>query len=48
MEAAGSRKLEWHFSDPRVAEFWRNEFTRLDYRITVRYTPFTPATIKFS
>ena len=48
MEAAGSRKLEWHFSDPRVAEFWRNEFTRLDYRITVRYTPFIPTTMKFS
>ena len=20
--ASGSRKIEWHFSDPRVADFW--------------------------
>jgi hypothetical protein len=46
MYAAGSRKLEWHFSDPRVADFWKREFARLDYRITVKYTPFIPAIVK--
>jgi hypothetical protein len=46
MYAAGSRKIEWHFSNPRVADFWEREFTRLNYRITVKYTPFIPATVK--
>jgi hypothetical protein len=45
--ASGSRKIEWHFSDPRVAEFWRREFARLNFKITVRYTPMAPAIVKF-
>jgi len=45
--AARSRKIEWHFSDPRVAAFWKDEFARLDFnKITVKYTPFAPAVVK--
>jgi hypothetical protein len=44
--AAGSRKLEWHFSDSSAAWFWKNEFARLNYRITVKYTPFIPTEVK--
>jgi hypothetical protein len=46
MYAAGSRKIEWHFSNQRAADFWKREFAELDYSITVKYTPFIPATIK--
>jgi hypothetical protein len=46
MYAAGSRKIEWHFSNQRAAEFWKGEFAELGYKITVKYTPFIPATVK--
>ncbi len=46
ISAADGRKIEWHFADPRVAAFWDSEFKRLNYKITVRYTPFIPAVIK--
>jgi hypothetical protein len=46
MYAAGSRKIEWHFSNQRAAEFWKGEFADLGYKITVKYTPFIPATVK--
>ena len=46
MYAAGNRKIEWHFSNQRVAEFWKGEFAKLGYKITVKYTPFIPAIVK--
>ena len=46
MYASGARKIEWHFSDQRVADFWGKEFARLGFKITVRYTPFVPAIVK--
>jgi hypothetical protein len=46
MYAAGNRKIEWHFSNQRAAKFWEGEFAELGYKITVKYTPFIPATIK--
>jgi hypothetical protein len=38
---SGGRKVEWHFSNPRVADFWASEFRLkgLD-NIRVFYTPF--------
>jgi len=44
--AAGSRKIEWHFSDSGTAWFWKNEFARLNYKITVKYTPFIANAVK--
>ena len=46
--AAGGRKIEWHFSDSGAAWFWKNEFARIGYRITVKYTPFIPTAVKIS
>jgi hypothetical protein len=48
MLAAGSRKIEWHFSDSGAAWFWKNEFARIGYRITVKHTPFIPTAVKIA
>jgi hypothetical protein len=45
IRAAGSRNIEWHFSKPSAAEFWRREFAVLNYRITVNYTPYIPTAV---
>jgi len=38
---SGGRKVEWHFDDPQVANYWRNEFGKLNYKnITVYYTAY--------
>jgi hypothetical protein len=47
IRAAGSREIEWHFSTPSAAGFWRREFSALNYRITVKYTPYTLTAVKF-
>jgi hypothetical protein len=41
--SSGGRKVEWHFDDPQVANYWRNEFAKLKYdNITVKYTAYNP------
>lgn len=38
---SGGRRVEWHFSDPDVAQYWEKEFARLNFKnIDVRYTPY--------
>jgi len=32
-------RLEWHFSDEKVADFMRNYFSKNNISITVVYTP---------
>jgi hypothetical protein len=50
--SSGGRLVEWHFSDPLVAGYWRGEFERLRYEnIRVFYTfynkPFSNDAEKF-
>jgi hypothetical protein len=41
--SSGGRKVEWHFSNPRVAAFWASEFAEKNLdNIEVFYTPFDP------
>jgi hypothetical protein len=38
---SGGRRIEWHFSDPSVASYWRLEFRRLGFTmIDVKYTAY--------
>jgi hypothetical protein len=38
---SGGRGVEWHFSDPELAYFWREEFKSHGLsNITVKYTPY--------
>jgi hypothetical protein len=40
------RQADGPINNQRAAEFWRKEFADLGYKITVKYTPFIPATVK--
>jgi len=38
---SGGRRVEWYFSDPDVAYFWKMEFERMWYtKIHVYYRPY--------